>query len=438
MSSKGIPIIMATLAIATSTACVCAQTVVPTTGDVRATGGLRPSARILTVTSLDDDGPGTLRAAMTSPGPRVIVFQTSGLIRLKSDLILQSGQVTIAGETAPSPGIVLTNGTLAIRASDVVISHLAIYAGANSDPKIAENRDALNLYGSPGRNIRITDVVLRNISLGWGIDENLGIQGDTDGLKIERALITQPLRNAGHPKGIHSMNLLLGNRAGRVIITGSILASSEQRSPRLTQGNRVSFFNNLIYGPGRVATHIDSSKEVFNAGAIDIVGNVYQPNADTKCRQPFIRIDQRFFDREPKTSIHLADNVLVGEHAKCLKESISVEASALSPARLTQVPGWNLAPARAVVPKIFGEAGAHPAARNPIDARAIREIRDGTMRIINTEADVGGVPAIPVKTHKLDFPVRLERIDTAEDAVKVRAWLCTRHQAVSGGLACPR
>lgn len=434
----GAAIVLASLAIAAGTAGVSAQATAPAMGDVRAAGGLRPNARILIVTSLDDDGPGTLRAAIAASGPRVIVFQTSGLIRLKSDLVLQSGEVTIAGETAPSPGIVLTNGTLAIRASDVVISHLAIYAGATSDPKIAENRDALNLYGSPGKNIRLSDVVLRNVSLGWGIDENLGIQGNTDGLKIERALITQPLRNAGHPKGIHSMNLLLGNRAGRVIIVGSILASSEQRSPRLTQGNRVSFLNNLIYGPGRVATHIDSSKEVFNAGAIDIVGNVYQPTADTKCRQPFIRIDQRFFEREPRTGIHLADNILAGEHARCLNNSVSVETSMLSTARQTQVASWSLSPASAVVPRIYGEAGAHPAARNPIDNRAIREIRDGTMRIINTEADVGGVPAIPVKTHKLDLPVRSDRIETAEDAAKVKTWLCARHQAVSGGLACPR
>jgi hypothetical protein len=65
-------------------------------------GGL--DGRVIRVTSLADDGPGSLRAAVREEGPRVIVFEVAGTIPLEKKLVIGKPEVTIAGQTAPRPG----------------------------------------------------------------------------------------------------------------------------------------------------------------------------------------------------------------------------------------------------------------------------------------------------------------------------------------------
>jgi hypothetical protein len=409
---------------------------VPAAGqDVGSDGGLVPGGRVVIVTTLASDGPGSLRAALSSPGPRVVLFAVGGTVNLQSDLIIEHGQVTIAGESAPSPGVILRNGTLRIRASDVVISHLSVYPGSSTDPKAAENRDGITVYGSPSRRRSVGGVVLRNLSVGWGVDENIGLQGLTDGVRIENALIAQPLRNGGHPKGAHAMNVLLGNLVGRVVITNSVLAASDQRSPRLTSGNRVSFVNNLVFGHGRVATHIDRSREIFNSGVIDIIGNAYIVSGSSSCREPLIRIDRTFFDSTPATSVHLGDNIIVGEGRGCTFPPAS--APGLSPQPVAGPAGKTL-PARSVFPDILRRVGAHPAQRSALDRRILDGISSGSLPILENEAAHAAEADWPQKSHALSVPAAAGALAGPGVVGQLRAWLCTRHRAVSGADArCP-
>src|SRR2546425_7360926 len=63
------------------------------------------------VTNLDDDGPGSLRDAVSQP-KRTVVFDVGGYIRLKSILSVSS-DITLAGQTAPGEGV----GTLGYEVS---------------------------------------------------------------------------------------------------------------------------------------------------------------------------------------------------------------------------------------------------------------------------------------------------------------------------------
>src|SRR5690349_22119181 len=72
---------------------------------------------VIHVTSLEDAGPGTLRAALAAKNPRRIVFDVGGDIFLKSPLSIASPFVTVAGETAPAPGVTLLGDKVHIRAS---------------------------------------------------------------------------------------------------------------------------------------------------------------------------------------------------------------------------------------------------------------------------------------------------------------------------------
>src|SRR5207253_10006015 len=81
--------------------------------------------RIIRVTNLSAAGPGSFRAALEARGPRLIVVEVAGVI----DMGLTSWNIdqpflTIAGQTAPSPGITLIRGGIDVRTHDVIVRHI--------------------------------------------------------------------------------------------------------------------------------------------------------------------------------------------------------------------------------------------------------------------------------------------------------------------------
>lgn len=399
--------------------------------------GLKVGSKIIRVKNLNDSGTGSLRNAIESCRGCVIVFDVAGLIRLKSNLNLNNDNILIAGETAPAPGIILHDGSINIRSRDVIISHIAIYAGSSTDPQVAENRDGISLYGSSDpkkKNVR--RVILRNVSVGWGVDENIGINGDVDGVLIERSLIARPLRSGGHPKGVHSMNLLLGNTVNNVTIRGSVFAAAEQRNPRLTTGNRVSFINNIISSNGALATHLDTSEETLRVGAIDIIGNYYLASQASNCKKSPISVDGDFFDDVPETYVFMRDNVISNEFKPgCyVFNDLSVH---LAGGQLNPVDDWRIISADTVPQTIPVSAGSNPLARNPIDQAVMNDLLNGRLVILNNEYDIGGMPAIQTVNLDTNVPAGLSLISSEADVVIVKNWLCSKYKTVTGIDICP-
>ena len=82
------------------------------------------------MTTLAADGPGSLAEALRTAGPRIVVFEVAGVIDLKlQELRITEPFLTVAGQTAPSPGITLIRGGLTIATHDVVVRHLRIRPG---------------------------------------------------------------------------------------------------------------------------------------------------------------------------------------------------------------------------------------------------------------------------------------------------------------------
>lgn len=399
--------------------------------------GVTKGARIVRVTTLADSGPGSLRAALATPGPSIILFGVGGYITLASDLELSQPGTFIAGESAPGSGIVIREGNLRVRASNAVISNIAVFPGSTNNPATAPSRDGISIYGSPKRNRVLRNIVLRHVSVGWGVDENIGVQGLVDGLRIERSLVAEGLRKGGHPKGNHSMNLVLGNTVRRVEILGNILASSEWRNARMTQGNVAAMINNLVVGYGQSATHIDRSSKILNAGAIDVIGNAYIPGRESRCNRSIIEVQPGFLESTPPTRVHLADNIVLGPNRACGGKPI---AGAIK-ARLTHMPsvrpaGWRTVRAAALYPAILDGAGSRPAARNPIDRRIVAEIRANRTRLIDNEASAGGWPAIADTVQDLKLPVSGPVLNSDADVAALTGWLCARRKAVGEKAPC--
>src|SRR3954447_21848516 len=85
--------------------------------------------RVIHVTTLEDSGPGSLRAAIEAEEPRTIVFDVGGTIVLKKPLVVHPRRVTIAGQTAPGGGIAVRGYVFEIAADDVVVRYLRARLG---------------------------------------------------------------------------------------------------------------------------------------------------------------------------------------------------------------------------------------------------------------------------------------------------------------------
>src|SRR5689334_24246301 len=92
--------------------------------------------KILRVTNLNPDGPGSLRAAIETKGPRIVVFEVAGVIDLNmKPLVIAEPFLTIAGQTAPSPGITLIRAGIDIDTHDILMQHIRVRMGDAGRPK---------------------------------------------------------------------------------------------------------------------------------------------------------------------------------------------------------------------------------------------------------------------------------------------------------------
>jgi hypothetical protein len=129
-------------------------------------GAFTPGGRggkIFVVTSLEDSGKGTLREACEAVGARTIVFNVSGIIRLKLPISVRAPYITIAGQTAPGDGICVAGESLLLDTHDIIIRHMRFRRGATD---VTRRDDAL------GGNV-IGNVIIDHCSVSWGLDENI-------------------------------------------------------------------------------------------------------------------------------------------------------------------------------------------------------------------------------------------------------------------------
>lgn len=399
-------------------------------------GGLVRDTRIMTVTSLNDDGPGSLREALSQAGPRVIVFAVAGVIGLKSDLRIANPDVTIAGQTAAEPGITITGGALRIRTHDVVVQHIAVRPGASESSKLNENRDGISIDGR-GANASYS-VRLENVSASWSADEAVTAwYATTRSVTIRNSIVAEALRKAGHPKGEHSMGLMVGTRTTGIEITGNLLANNVHRNPVMGAGSSAFVANNYIVNPGLNAIHFysnDGSKTVSRAPTLaTILENVVVAGPNTSKGMVAIRIPSDMAMLSPDARLFIEGNVLKGRDGNAVVSNTSGLRLLQTPE--VKAPAWKLLSANEVEAYVLRYAGSRPAKRNTVDARLLDDIARGRERIVDSADDVGGLPQSSEVQAQLDIPAD-PHSSTKLGMSRLAVWLCLQHLMV-GGPATP-
>ena len=175
--------------------------------------------KVIIVTNLNDSGPGSLREACETEGPRIVVFAVSGTITLEKRLRISNPYITIAGQTAPGDGICIRRYPLSINTSEVIIRYIRVRLGDET----GDDSDAIS--GRYHKNI-----ILDHVSASWSIDETVSIY-HCENVTIQWCLISESLYDAGHVKGTHGFGGIWGSN--RSTYHHNLLAHHTSRNPRL-------------------------------------------------------------------------------------------------------------------------------------------------------------------------------------------------------------
>ncbi len=223
--------------------------------------------KVVEVTNLNDDGPGSLRDAVSQDiGPRTIVFNVSGNIQLKSRLVINQPYITVAGQTAPGEGITISRAPVGLTGNEGIVQFLKVRIGSGT---------TFDGMGLTGANHSIID----HCSISWTIDESFSSRG-AHNITLQRTLISEALNVAGHDKyeagKMHGYAATIGGDIGS--FHHNLLAHNYGRNWSIGGGlngdgfysGKIDIRNNVVYNWGHRTTDGGANK-------VNFVNNYYKP-----------------------------------------------------------------------------------------------------------------------------------------------------------------
>jgi hypothetical protein len=356
--------------------------------------------RVIEVTNLNDNGTGSLRAAVTASGARTVVFRVSGTIKLLSKLEIKKDSITIAGQTAPGDGICIRDYTFRVSANQVIIRYMRFRLG-DSTKYADDSFDGMGALGSIHRN-----VIIDHCSVSWSLDEAASFY-DNGPLTFQWCYVTESLYHSYHPKGNHGYGGMWGG--WHASFHHNLLAHHSSRNPRfngsrytsLPDSEVVDFRNNVIYNWGF------NSAYGGEAGNQNMVANYYKSGPGTSASvrgrivEPYDNIGNWYIADNYVEGVDsvTADNWLgvQGGYADSQRTRKHLEPFPIDPNMPTQTPAEAYNDVL-----LFGGASLH---RDSVDSRITNEVITGTAAfggsykgphtgIIDSQDSVGGWPVL--------------------------------------------
>lgn len=339
-----------------------------------ARGVANPS--IYHVTNLNDSGAGSLRDAISQPG-RVVVFDVSGVIKLKSRLVFSANSY-IAGQTAPGDGIIIYgNGVSFSGANNIIVRYLRIYMGKGGD----SGKDAAGIANG-------SNMIFDHCSFLWGLDENFSINWDNKGTKpsnitLQNCIIGQGIQS-------HSCGGLIQTDGG-VSIIGCLYIDNKTRNPKVKGLNQ--FINNVVYnwgsGGGYIMGDTSGDSWAWIEGNYFISGPANTGSAFTRATSTFqLYANDNIIDNN-------RDGVLNGSAASASdygSPTIVTDRSQFT--KITQVHpeiAGGILSSREAYNKVIAQCGAYLPARTAVEEFLIEELQTLGVKgvLIKTEAENG-------------------------------------------------
>jgi len=407
------------------------------------------------VTNIKAEGAGSLKACIDATGPRTCIFEVSGVIALTDDMTIRNGKLTIAGQTAPSPGIMIRGGAFKVHTSDVLIQHLRFRIGDSAIGPDPANRDALKIEGADGAPVQ--NIVIDHCSFSWSIDEVASVWGPHDNITFSNNIFAEPLNDSIHPTDDgtalekHGYGVLLGSSesGGRVTMVGNLFAHIVERNP-LVRSRELVFLNNLVYDRSNMDVDLQSTDGRLTKNSL--VGNQFLKGPS------YVRTTKPFYIRTNGTNpvtagskIYLENNY-APDTGSTLAQLLTFTAGDTSPTLILSSgsrPVWNTGltvlstASNGVYNSVLKNAGARPTDRDSADKRVVTDVKNRAGQTINCVAangttrcskNAGGWPVYAANHRSLTLPANQATV-TSSGYTNLEVWLQQMDQALSGVIA---
>jgi pectate lyase len=404
------------------------------------------------VTNLGADGAGSLKACVDATVPRTCVFEVSGTIRLTTDLKIRTGQLRIAGQTAPSPGIMIRGAGILITASDVLIQHIRVRPGDDPNGPDPENRDALKITGTSTKPVR--NVVIDHCSFSWSIDEIASAWGPHDNITFTNNIFGEALNDSLHPqydgtgRMPHGYGVLFGPSEGSSItFVGNLMAHIVERNP-LSRAAELVLVNNLVYNRGHLDVDLASENGIVSKSAV--VGNLFlRGPSQASDAKPILVRTTGIFSLKPGSRVYVHDNRApdFGTTYSALVTLTGGDVIA-NLMTTTSVAVWNTGLVarptadNEVYSRVLGLAGARPADRDSVDKRIVLSVRQRSGKIINCVSsngttrcskNAGGWPSYAQNRRTLTLPSNQASI-ASNGYSNLENWLNSMDKSLNGSV----
>lgn len=347
--------------------------------------------KVLTVTNLNDDGPGSFRWACEQGGARIVVFNVSGNIVLKTPIIVRAPYITIAGQTAPGEGVQISGESFQVDTHDVIVRHMRFRRG---NTHVWYREDSFG--GNPVGNIMID-----HCSCEWGLDENISFYRhmfDLHDGKPKRKVptVNVTIQNTISAKALDTWNHAFGSTIGgeNSSFMRNLWADNTGRNPSIGWGGVFNFVNNVVYN----WVHRTADGGEYSTMS-NFINNYYKPGPLTPKNTPIgyriVKSESRsnkLFDYPQYGRIYATGNIVEGNERvtknnwdggiqiadKDLPNGIPDDVKALMHSdEPFAMPHMTIIPSEQTFDKVLSNVGATMPCRDIVDQRIVEEVRTG-------------------------------------------------------------